>query len=164
MRASTFRFMALTPIIAGSLVGGCGDPPADTDTNEAVETVQSGLTANQRLAACNQDPRVVAGLVSAQICAGADIFFRETFGGNGRTCGTCHPANHNFTIDDTFVQNLHNTNPNDPLFVFERNPNIAHLEDSGVLIGLGSILENVDGFTPDPTQKFIFRSVPHTLS
>jgi hypothetical protein len=150
--------MALAPIIAGSL-GGCGDRPVDAD----VQAEQSGLTANQRLAACNQDPRVVAGLVTAQICAGADIFFRETFNGNGRTCGTCHPANHNFTIDDTFVQNLHNTTPTDPLFVFEQNPDLAQLEDGNILEGLGSVLENVDGFE-DPTHKFIFRAVPHTLS
>jgi len=159
MRASTFRFMALGAIIAGSLAGGCGDPSADAD----VQVEQSGLTANQRLAACNQDPRVVTGLVTAPICAGADIFFRETFNGNGRTCGTCHPANHNFMIDETFATNLHNTNPSDPLFVFEQNPNLAQLENGGILLGLGSILENVDDFQ-DPQNKFIFRSVPHTLS
>ena len=159
MRALTLRFVALAPIIAGSLVGGCGADPADVE----VQAQESSLTANQRLAACNQDPRVVAGLVTAQICAGADIFFRETFNGNGRTCGTCHPANNNFMIEETFAQNLHNTNPADPLFVFEREPKLAQLEDINIMLGLGSILENVDG-PPDPTHKFVFRGVPHTLS
>src|SRR6185369_9775724 len=54
-------------------------------------TISTSLTAQQRLDACSRDPRVTSGLVSAEICAGADIFFRETFGGNGRTCGSCHP-------------------------------------------------------------------------
>jgi CRP-like cAMP-binding protein len=29
---------------------------------------------------------------------GRDIFFDETFDGNGRTCGTCHREDNNFTI------------------------------------------------------------------
>jgi len=55
------------------------------------------------------------------VCAGADIFFRETFDGNGRKCGTCHPAENNTTVEAAFIQNLHATNPADPLFVFETN-------------------------------------------
>ena len=31
------------------------------------------------------------------ISQGAELFFEETFNGNGRTCGTCHPASNNFT-------------------------------------------------------------------
>ncbi len=46
---------------------------------------------------CNQDPRVTSGLVPLTVCAGARVFFDETFGGNGRTCGTCHPAQNNYT-------------------------------------------------------------------
>lgn len=30
---------------------------------------------------------------------GRRIFFNETFDGNGRTCGTCHPATNNFALD-----------------------------------------------------------------
>ncbi|TKB80929.1 MAG: hypothetical protein E8D45_02180 [Nitrospira sp.] len=32
------------------------------------------------------------------VSKGREIFFNETFKGNGRTCGTCHPAENNFTI------------------------------------------------------------------
>jgi hypothetical protein len=45
-------------------------------------------------------------LPSAQadlIAQGEQIFFTETFEGNGRTCGTCHPAENNFTIDPAFI-------------------------------------------------------------
>jgi len=141
---------------------GCGT--ADTgDVVSDADTRSSGLTAAQRLAACAQDPRVVTGLVSKEVCAGADIFFRETFDGNGRKCGTCHPAENNTTIEPAFIENLHNTNPNDPLFVFETNPALANLENSFALFVKGNILENVDGFE-DPVNKFVVRSVPHVLS
>ena len=42
----------------------------------------------------------------ALIEEGRKLFFEETFEGNGRTCGTCHPANNNFTIDPAFVRTL----------------------------------------------------------
>jgi cytochrome c peroxidase len=137
-----------------------GDPGAEA---QGIEVRSSSLTAQQRLTNCNQDPRVVAGLVTAQICAGADIFFRETFNGNGRTCGSCHPANNNFTIDSQSVSALHASNPSDPLFVFETNPDLAQLEQPSALLSGALVLENVDDFQ-DPTHKFVLRGVPHTLS
>ncbi|HKB14497.1 MAG TPA: hypothetical protein VKF62_00445, partial [Planctomycetota bacterium] len=42
---------------------------------------------------------------------GSNLFFNETFNGNGRTCGTCHPANNNFTIDPTFISTLPQSDP-----------------------------------------------------
>ena len=60
---------------------------------------------------------MVTGLASKEVCAGAGIFFQETFGGNGRTCGTCHPASNNFTIDVPFGAG-HNVNiTRDPRFL-----------------------------------------------
>ena len=50
------------------------------------------------------------------IAKGAQIFFNEKFGGNGRVCATCHPAENNFTIDPKFIANLP---ANSPLFVGE---------------------------------------------
>jgi hypothetical protein len=162
MLTRSFGYLALGSVLlsAGALAAGCGE--VDVATEAVVET-QSGLTASDRLAACAQDPRVVTGLVTASVCAGADIFFRETFGGNGRACGTCHPAENNTTIDAAFVTQLHATRPTDPLFVFETNPALAHLENPDNLFNNAVILENVDGFE-DPTNKFVMRSVPHVLS
>ena len=37
---------------------------------------------------------------------GRELFFNETFEGNGRTCGTCHRAENNFTIDPAFIATL----------------------------------------------------------
>jgi cytochrome c peroxidase len=93
------------------------------------------------------------------ISKGARLFFEETFGGNGRTCGTCHPSNNNFTIDPPFIA----ARPaNDPLFVAEFNPALANLERPQLMRSFGLILENVDGLE-DPTQKFVMRGVPHTI-
>ena len=123
-----------------------------------VSETQSSVTLNDRIAACNADPRVQLGLVSNDICVGADLFFREPFGGNGRTCGTCHPAGHNFTIDPKFIATLPST---DPLFIAETAPSLANLEIPRQMHGRSLILENLDGFLPD---RFVLRSVPHTLS
>lgn len=120
------------------------------------------LSVEDRLDACAQDPRVIAGLVAQNVCAGADIFFRETFGGNGRTCGSCHPVANNTTLDVPFITALHERNPQDPLFVFETNPALRELETSD-LLQFSAILENVDGFQ-DPTHRFASRSVSHVLS
>src|SRR5882724_6505830 len=158
MSISTTRFSLFAAIAATTFLAACEAPQADL-AGDSIQLHSSALTAQDRLTACAQDPRVVTGLVSQQICAGADIFFRETFNGNGRTCGTCHPMSNNTTLDVAFIQSLPAT---DPLFVFERDPNLANLETPD-LRSLGGILENIDGFE-DPTHKFSVRSVPHVLS
>jgi len=159
-----FRRISSLSIIAvagvGLLASACSSA-ADAE-GEAIGSSSSALTGQDRLTACAQDPRVVAGLITARICAGGDIFARETFGGNGRTCTSCHPIGHNTTIDGPFVTALFAQNPNDPLFVFKNNPALAKLESENGLFSSGNVLENVDGFE-DPTRKFILRSVPHTL-
>jgi cytochrome c peroxidase len=93
------------------------------------------------------------------ISKGAKLFFEETFSGNGRTCGTCHPASNNFTIDPAFIATLP---ANDPLFVAEFNPALAQLERPALMRSDGLILENLDGLA-NPTTKFVMRGVPHTL-
>jgi mono/diheme cytochrome c family protein len=95
---------------------------------------------------------------------GADLFFRETFNGNGRSCGTCHPVANNFTIDPPFISALSVSDPTNPLFVAELNPALSQLEKPAQMHARALILENVDGFAPDPTTRFVMRSVPHNLS
>jgi cytochrome c peroxidase len=104
---------------------------------------------------------VQEGLVSPEAAAGADLFFRGTFGGNGRTCGSCHPVANNLTLDPAFIGGLP---ADDPLFVAEDEENgVPGLERPVLMRQFGLILENLDGFE-DPTNKFVMRSVPHTLS
>jgi cytochrome c peroxidase len=88
---------------------------------------------------------------------GEDLFFNETFDGNGRTCGTCHPADNNLTLDRAFIARLPNS---DPLFVAENNPDLADLENPVLMRRFGLILENVDGFN----HPGVMRGVPHALA
>ena len=94
------------------------------------------------------------------IARGREIFFEETFNGNGRTCGTCHPAENNFTIDPAFIATLPD---DDPLFVAEFNPDLAeNFENPTLMREFGLIVENQDGFD-DLANNFNMRGVPHTL-
>lgn len=92
---------------------------------------------------------------------GEVLFFEETFEGNGRTCGTCHPRENNFTLDPEFIATLPN---DDPLFVAETNPDLAKgFENPRLMRQLGLILENLDGFS-DLENIFVMRGIPHTLA
>ena len=144
-------------LAAGVLSGGA----SCTDRDPVLSEFRTHLTLADRIAACTVDPRVVAGTASVDICVGADLFFRETFGGNGRSCATCHPVANNFTIDPPFIATLP---PGDPLFIAEFDPALAGLEIPAQMRARSLILENVDGFDPDPTTRFVLRSVPHNLS
>jgi mono/diheme cytochrome c family protein len=132
------------------------------DTPEAaVSETEQAVTLADRLTACARDPRVVAGVANIDTCVGADLFLRETFNGNGRSCATCHRVDRNFGIDPAFMLRLP---ASDPLFIAERNATLAGLEIPAQMRRFGLILENVDGFAPDPRTHFVLRSVPHTLS
>jgi cytochrome c peroxidase len=141
-----------------ALFGWCTD-----DNNHAVEPelgqVKQALNFTTASQACSQDTRVQLGIVTQDECVGAELFFRDEFAGNGRSCASCHPAANNYTIDPTFIAQLP---ASDPLFVAEQVPALAGLERPDLLRNHGLILENVDG-VESPTTKFTMRSVPHTL-
>lgn len=95
------------------------------------------------------------------VLKGEDIFFNETFSGNGRTCGTCHRAEDNFAISPAFVATLPD---DDPLFVAESNSALANnFENPMLMRKFALILENQDGFG-DLRKNFNMRGVPHTLA
>jgi hypothetical protein len=95
------------------------------------------------------------------INAGRIDFFTQTFEGNGRTCGTCHREDQNFTINAQFISTLP---ANDPLFVAEFMPALAqNFENPALMHAFGLILENPDGMDNLP-KKFVMRGVPHTLA
>ena len=111
------------------------------------------------LSACTPPPPVPKP-EEALIAKGKEIFFNETFNGNGRTCGTCHPESDNFTIDPAFIATLPD---DDPLFVAEFIPALKkNFENPRLMREFGVILENVDGFE-DLENKFVMRGVPHLL-
>jgi hypothetical protein len=98
----------------------------------------------------------LAPILGPLVAEGRRLFHEEKFNGNGRTCGTCHREDNNFTIDPNYILKLP---ASDPLFVAETNPALADLENSQLMRKHGLILTNVDGPGFD-----VFRSVPHTLS
>jgi cytochrome c peroxidase len=126
----------------------------------------SGLLSllRPRLAEANSTQILIAhGLVGQTVGQGADLFFDSTFGGNGRTCGTCHRAANNQGLDLDFISTLP---ANDPLFIAEipaSQGGVPGLERPALMRGHALILENVDGLE-DPTVKFTMRGVPHSLS
>lgn len=103
------------------------------------------------LAAADRDP----------VARGRQLFFQETFAGNGRTCGTCHPAENNFTLDPAYIARLPDRHP---LFVAEFTPALAHgFENPRLMREFALITENLDGFD-DLDNRFVMRSVPHTFA
>jgi mono/diheme cytochrome c family protein len=111
------------------------------------------------LSACGPPEPKPAG--DPLVAKGRDLFFKETFDGNGRTCGTCHRAENNLTIDPAFIATLPK---NDPLFVAEFIPSLAKNFENPVLMRKrGLILENLDGVT-DLARNFVMRGVPHVFS
>lgn len=113
------------------------------------------------LASCDERRAEPVDPQAKLIAKGRELFFNETFAGNGRTCGTCHPAENNFTIDPAFIATLPRDNP---LFVAENNPALARNFENPVLMrAFGLILENQDGFD-DLENNFNMRGVPHTLA
>ena len=113
------------------------------------------------LAGCAKPPLPPLSPQDELVARGRDLFFNETFGGNGRTCGTCHPADNNLTIDPAFIAKLP---PTDPLFVAEFVPALkTGFESPRLMREFALIRENLDGFD-DLENKFVMRGVPHVLA
>jgi hypothetical protein len=89
-------------------------------------------------------------LASGLIEEGRRLFFTETFRGNGRTCGACHPADNNYTIDPAYIAKLPT---NDPLLTGD------FLDRPKLLRKLGLVVVHADGFD----RPGVLRAVPHLL-
>ena len=113
------------------------------------------------LSDCKSMPTPTPDPQAELIEKGRDLFFNETFNGNGRTCGTCHRAENNLTIDPAFIATLPD---DDPLFVAEFIPALKkNFENPRLMREFGLIVENLDGFG-DLANMFTMRGVPHTLA
>jgi len=135
------RILFIKPIAAlvftGLLLAGCEQPPPIPTMGEPKQT---------------GDPLIAKGRT---------LFFKETFNGNGRTCGTCHRAENNLTIEPSFIATLPK---DDPLFVAETNPKLKeNFENPKLMREFGLILENQDG-TDDLANNFNMRGVPHVFA
>ena len=157
------------PLLVGSLNLFQRLYAAEKFPARTVASKNSGLITVANAAIPTGFPQVFSDLVAQ----GEDLFFNETFAGNGRSCGTCHPATNNFTIDPNFIATLP---ADDPLFVAENVPalmfgNPANLDGAGrpqrmenpaLMRAFGVIVENLDGMG-DLENRFVMRSVPHNI-
>lgn len=117
------------------------------------------LTGFLALAACR--PSAPPDSAQQLIARGRALFFNETFNGNGRTCGSCHPRANNFALDPAFIATLP---ADDPLFVAEFNADLkSGFENPRLMREFGLIRENLDGFD-DLDNRFVMRGVPHVLA
>ncbi len=178
--------MKLAPVALVSLLVGCELPPiaslfldgasfigagkslsdlvlsAVAKKDCAVNNVIAGKDICHDAAAKRRPPPVFAAAWAGDdlVAKGREIFFNETFDGNGRTCGTCHRLERNFTIDPTFIATL---SDDDPLFVAEFVDALKdNFENPKLMREFGLILENTNGFS-DLANKFTMRGVPHLL-
>jgi cytochrome c peroxidase len=108
-----------------------------------------------------------ASSISRLVKLGERLFFEETFKGNGRTCGTCHPAENNLTLDAKFIATLPRRHA---LFVAEFVDALNSAKNGGQVFEVPAlmrrhalIVENVDG-REDLKNKFVARGVPHTFA
>jgi len=61
---------------------------------------------------------LIANGLDEQLAIGADLFFSETFEGNGRTCATCHAVADNYTLP----ADLSRVSESDPPGTFSKCP------------------------------------------
>lgn len=79
-------------------VSGCSGAP-DPQPNESTQSESAAL----------------GGLHGHDAEEGRELFFHETFRGNGRTCGTCH-TRETGTISPEQIRHLARTDPDNPIF------------------------------------------------
>jgi len=116
----------------------------------------------------------MVGLVSAQGASvgnrqdGKRLFERETFGGNGRTCVTCHSAETG-TVSPADAQRRLQADPSDPLFVHDGSDDglgngVARmLADATVLINI-PMAANVSLAGTSARTVTLRRGIPTTLN
>jgi cytochrome c peroxidase len=124
---------------SGDIVFGFGFASAqDNRTNFFLTTFPTPSRAGPELPA---DP-------AADIERGRQIFTQETFGGNGRTCATCHVLELNGGLPPANVKQRLGTLATsfDPLFIAERNMNLNTLTVSAAVgFAEGAVLTGTAG-------------------
>ena len=110
-----------------------------------------------------------AGPDPAPTKEGRRLFTQETFGGNGRTCSTCHTATTG-TVSPADAQRRFKQNPNDPLFLHDGSDDgLGHgvariLADATILVTI-QLPPNVRlADDPTATSVTVARAIPTTLN
>jgi cytochrome c peroxidase len=107
--------------------------------------------------------------LSDALAEGKRLFDEETFGGNGRTCLTCH-GKKTGTLNPEQVQELHEEDPDNPLFLhdgsddFQDNGTTRIQADATILVSL-DLPPNVE-VVGNPAQRAIVvrRGIPTVMN
>src|SRR6516225_1556335 len=97
------------------------------------------------------------------------LFTTETFGGNGRTCQTCHSSNTG-TFSPEDAQKRYRRNPLDPLFVFDGRDDGQGPGDNRILVDAPVLLEIplpasvIVANDPSARSVILRRATPTTLN
>ncbi|MFO0590764.1 MAG: hypothetical protein U0441_24690 [Polyangiaceae bacterium] len=128
---------------------GC-EPPTDSDPTEDVESAELAI-----------------GAACARAHEAKRLYREETFGGNGRTCLTCH-GDATGTLNPSDVQARFAANPNDPLFehdgldTFDGQGTTRILANATILVPI-KLPPNIQlADDPTATKIFVQRGVPTT--
>jgi cytochrome c peroxidase len=103
------------------------------------------------------------------VSEGQRLFERETFGGNGRTCSTCHSKTTG-TLSPQDVQQLFKTHPNDPLFLADGTDDgnghgTTRIQANATIMMNIPMAPNVSlAADPKATHMKVFRGIPTTLN
>ncbi len=113
-RRSAGRVRGLTVLAVSAALALLGAGVAAAKAPSAADTLLAllfpGGVPDDREAAAEQ------ALVLTEYAVGKRLFFEETFGGNGRTCATCHDPRNEFTISPALVEGRFARDPDHPLF------------------------------------------------
>ena len=110
-----------------------------------------------------------AGAPPGQILQGERLFEQETFGGNGRTCQTCH-SEATGTVSPEDAQKRFDKDPNDPLFLHDGSDDgLGHgttrMRTNATVLMTVKMADNVE-LADDPTARTVVlrRGIPTTLN
>jgi len=140
---------------------------------QAVSSHENPLISNANATGITP-PNFFQNFDSSLLNKGRDLFFNETFNGNGRSCGTCHREDDNMALG---LKKIASLPADDPLFIVEQeyrqdgsvNPlfNDFRMEKPALMRKAGLILENPNGFRElngDFTTRVNMRAATHVLS
>ncbi|WP_104981429.1 hypothetical protein [Sorangium cellulosum] len=119
--------MILGSVLAAAFFASCDTAESESHAG-GLQFVASALCAQDRLAPCDKDPRVIAGLIARQDCAVPDGHAREAAPEQGRSCGSCHGAGSSPGTGIHVLDVLLENNPFDPAFLFGQDPAPIEIE------------------------------------
>ena len=168
----TPRALLAAATLALAACGGGGDDGAAQDNFAAIESLKEAGAADAAL----DDSRLPSLIAQRKpqfafldFIKGRRLFERETFGGNGRTCLTCH-SRETGTVSPQDAQHRFASNPADPLFLADGSDDgLGHgatrmQKDATVRVRI-ALPENVS-LAHDPAARSVVlrRGVPSTLN